>query len=86
MRVSGQGSAKRDKNLPRSTGRRGRGWDGPYREYVSIEGVEVDEEIDASVGQGGHAVGVILGGIDMVDPNGVCSKVSHQCCVTGTLL
>lgn len=62
------------------------GGDGPYREYVSIKGVEVNEKIDASIGQGGHAVGMVLGCVDMVDPNRVCSKISHQCGIASALL
>lgn len=60
--------------------------DGPYREYVSIKGVKVNKEIDASIGQGGHAVGMVLGGIDVVDPNRVRPEVSHQRCIASALL
>ena len=84
MRVSGQDSAKRDKNILRST-RRG-GGDGPYREYVSIKGVKVNEEVNASISQGGHAVGVVLGGINMVDPDRVDTEILHQRRIASTLL
>lgn len=84
MRVSGQGSAKRDKSILDPQG--ARGGDGPYREYVSIKGVKVNEEIDASIGKGGHALGVVLGGINMVDPNRVYSEILHERGITSALL
>lgn len=34
--------------------------DGPYREYISIEGVQVGQDIDAGIRKGSHAVFVVL--------------------------
>lgn len=87
----GIGSESAAKIQPRETRaysdpQRSRGGDGPYREYVSIKGVKVNEEVNASISQGGHAVGVVLGGIDMVDPNRVDAEILHQRRVTSTLL
>lgn len=71
--------------MARST-RRGGGGDGPYREYVSIKGIKVNKKINASIGQGGHALGVVLGGINMVDANRVDAEILHEGGITGTLL
>lgn len=49
-----------------------------YREYVSTECVKVNKEIDASIGKDGHACRVIGRGIDVVDADGIGSKLLHQ--------
>lgn len=31
-------------------------WGGPYRQDVTVEGIQVDKDVDACIGKGGHAV------------------------------
>lgn len=49
-----------------------------YSVNLSIEGVQVDKQVDASVGEGSHAAGVVSGGIDVVDANGVRAQRLHE--------
>ena len=44
---------------------------------LGIEGVKVEEEVDANISKGRHAAVVIGGGIDVIDANGVGTKIGH---------
>lgn len=42
------------------------------------KGVEVDKEIDASIGKGGHARSVIGGWVYVVDTNRIGTELLHE--------
>lgn len=53
---------------------------------VRIEGVQVEPDVDAGVGEGLHAAIVIGVGIDVVDADGVGAEGLHQIGIAGALV
>lgn len=57
-----------------------------YGEYVSIESVEVDEEVNTGICQGTHASGMVRIGVNVVDADGVGAELCHQRGIESTLV
>lgn len=53
---------------------------------LSLKGVEVNKEVNASLCKGGHAADMVRAGINMVDADGVYAELGHASDVELALL
>jgi hypothetical protein len=57
-----------------------------YRQDVGVKGVQVNHEVDASVGKGLHAAVVVCVGVDMINTQRVGAELFHETRISLALL
>lgn len=57
-----------------------------YRYNVCVEGVEVNQQIDAGISKSVHATVMVGTCIDVIDAQGVCAELLHELDIALALL
>ena len=57
-----------------------------YRINGSIEGIQIDDQVDSGIRKSRHAARVVSIRINMVNTNGVCAQLFHEAGIERALL